>query len=163
MNTQSTQTWVKHLVECHCTLKLFIKERKDVVYHKFPVYSKIDQNGKIIKKLVKCNNCESLHEVYDISKSDFKRGKEDSLMINTIEDISLSLPERLSNTLMKFNCDISVWEHCLDVIEEERWGENVVLRREIIDEKHHVKILQILSENRFKILNKTINNIILLE
>ena len=37
---------IKHLIECHCTLKIF-ERRRNQVYHKFTVYSKIDDTGRI--------------------------------------------------------------------------------------------------------------------
>jgi len=154
--------WVKHLIECHCVLRIYKKEN-NTFFHKFPVYSKLNKNNQVIKKLAKCNNCNSLHLIYDICKSELKGGKDDSIMIQTKDDISLSLPDKLANILFKLGCDISIWEHCLDAIEEERWNEIVVLRREIIDEKQHVKILKILSENKFKVENKIINDMFVLE
>ena len=144
---------VKHLIECHCVLRIYKGE--DIVNnHKFPVYSKLDTDGKVVPKLVKCNNCESLHYVYDYCRSELKGGKDQTSVTLTIEDIGLSLPERLAGILAKSQCDISTWEHCLDIIEEKRWGESVVLNRDIIDENQQVKLLFIKSESMFKIENK---------
>ena len=65
---------IKHLIQCFCKLKILEKTNFN---HKFPVYSKIDESsGKIIKKNVKCNNCEAYHEVYEIGKSNIIPGKE---------------------------------------------------------------------------------------
>ena len=152
---------VKHLIDCHCVLKIF-KKNENINYHKFPVYSKFDKDKKIIPKIVKCNNCESAHWVYDICKSELRSGKDQTDVTLTIDDISLSLPDKLNQLLEKMNCDISIWEHCLDVIEEKRWGEFIVLKRDVIDENQNVKILIINSENRFKIENKVINTTIML-
>jgi len=154
---------IKHLIECHCVLTLYkSKNNNNINTHKFPVYSK-SKNGIIIPKFAKCNNCESLHWVYDYCKSELRGGKDQTLTTMTIDDIMISLPERLSNLLLKLDCDISIWEHCLDVIENERWEEIIVLNRDIIDENQHVKILKIQSENKFKIENKVINSTIILE
>ena len=60
---------IKHLVNCHCYLKIYQKN-ENIIYHKFPVYSKIDENGNIIPKNVKCNNCNAFHKVYEIQKSE---------------------------------------------------------------------------------------------
>ena len=154
-------TGIKHLIECHCVLKIYNKNEK-INYHKFPVYSKFDTDNKVIPKIVKCNNCEAAHWVYDICKSELRAGKDQSSVTVTIDDISISLPEKLSTMLSKLGCDISIWEHCLDIIEEESWGEFVVLKRDIIDENEHVKILKINSENKFKIENKVINTTVIL-
>ena len=150
---------VKHLIECHCTLRIYDTDN-DLVNHKFPVYSKLDKNGLVIKKLVKCNNCEAVHSIVDVCRSELVPGKDQTNIIPTIEEVSLSLPERLSNILSNLKCDVSTYEHCLDILEEERWDESVVLRRDIIDEKENLKILTIRSENKYKIQTKTINNLL---
>lgn len=150
---------LKHLIECHCVLALF-KSSQKIINHKFPVYSKIDSNGKVISKIVKCNNCDSLHKVFDICKSEIKFGKDQTPVTVTREDLGYMLPSRLNDLLVKTDVDISVFEHVLDVIEEERWGEYIVLKRDIIDEKQQVKLLEIFSEEKYKITNEVINNII---
>lgn len=150
---------IKHLISCHCTLAIY-KNNQKTIFHKFPVYSKT-KDDVIVPKLVKCNNCDTLHKVYDYCKSEIVYGKDQSGIVMTKEDLSLSLPDKIVNMLTSTNSDISVWEHILDIIDEKRWGEFVVFKREIIGEKQHVKILEILSESRFKIKNETIENIIL--
>ena len=52
---------LKHLIECHCTLKIFNGD--ELINHKFPVYSKVKPDGSIVSKLVKCNNCDAVHRV----------------------------------------------------------------------------------------------------
>ena len=132
-----------------------------MINHKFPVYSKIDNDNKVIPKYSKCNNCESLHYVYDICKSELKGGKDQTEVTLTKEDMSIMLPNRLVNILYKQNCDISTWEQIVDIYDEFRWGEHVIIKRDIIDENEHVKILYILNENKFKIDNKAIKNTII--
>jgi hypothetical protein len=150
---------VKHLIDCHCVLALY-KQKEKIINHKFPVYSKVDNNGLIIPKLAKCNNCDTLHNVYDICKSEIKAGKDQTNVVVTKDDLSLMLPDKLSNLLIKIDSDISVWEHVCDIIEEERWNEIVVIKRDIVDENHVVKILEILSEDKFKIKSEIINSIL---
>ena len=147
---------IKHLIECHCTLKIY----GDSINHKFPVYSKLDDQGNVIKKIAKCNNCEALHAITDMCTSELLPGKDQTSIVASIDEVSLSLPERLVNILHKLECDISSYEHCLDVIEESRWGETVVLRRDIIEEKESLKVLSITGENKFKIGTKLINSIV---
>jgi len=151
---------IKHLIECHCILAIYRTGKLDPVTHKFSVYSKLDIHDKLVPKLSKCNNCDTMHYVYDVCSSEIRPGKDQSSLSLTIDDLSLMLPERLSNTLMKIETDISNWEHIIDIIEEERWDENVVLRRDIIDERQHVKIIQILSEDRFKMQNQVIDDLL---
>ena len=150
---------LKHLIECHCTLAIF-KNNNEMINHKFPVYSKFDSSGRIIRKVVKCNNCDMLHEVYDVCKSEIRPGKDSTQITISKEDISFMLPDKVVNLLTKTEVDISVWEHVLDVIEEERWGEVIVLKRDIVDELTNVKAVIFESETKFKIFSETINDLI---
>jgi len=151
---------IKHLIECHCFLKIFDKGEKKI-NHKFPVYSKLDDNDNVIAKLAKCNNCESLHYVHDVFKSELRPGKEDITSILNIEDIVQMLPEKISTVLTSNRADIADYEHALDVVENQLWGSMIVLKRSIIGEVENVKVLQIDSENKIKILNKEINTIVM--
>ena len=153
---------IKHLVECHCYLAIFKNHAKNIP-HKFPVYSLIDDLGNIVEKNVKCNNCETLHTVYDVSKSFINPGKDQTNIITTKNDIMLNLDSNISNFLNSEDIDISNWEHILNIIEEKRWGESVVIKREIINEKTEIKIMIIESKNKFKIRNETIDEFIVRE
>ena len=150
---------IKHLIECHCVLAIY-RNASDVVFHKFPVYSKIDASGKIEEKLVKCNNCEAIHLVKEICKSEIKPGKDQSSVTVSKEDLSYSLSEKMVNFLNKVDADISIWENVIDIIEEKRWNEPIVIKRDVIDEESHVKILTILSEERFKVSSEVIKDLI---
>ena len=106
---------IKHLIECHCTLKIYTG-RENHLYHKFPVYSKFDENNKIISKFAQCNNCQTIHKVYDICKSEIlKSGKDELKGMLTIDDIEFQLPTKIVSILKKYECDISTWEHILTV------------------------------------------------
>ena len=150
---------IKHLIECHCVLQLY-KNSEKIIYHKFPVYSKILESGKIEEKLVKCNNCESVHIVKEICKSEIKPGKDQTGLNISKEDISFQLSEKAARILEKTDPDISTWEQTLHCIEEKRWGEKIVIKRDIIDEMEHVKILEVLGESKFKIYSDVIRDII---
>jgi len=153
---------IKHLVECHCTLSIYKGVNSKIIYHKFPVFSKIDENDNVINKIVQCNNCSVVHKIYDLCKSEILGGKDDFKVGLTLEEIGMQLPTRLENLLIKSKCDMSTWEHALDVIEEKQWGEKIILSRQIIDSKLHVKILEILSEDKFKLTNRLIDDEIVL-
>lgn len=150
----------KHLVECHCILPIFKNARKEV-YHKFPVYSKINASGKVIPKYVKCNNCEAIHYVYEICLSEIKPGKEDITSITTKKEIAMSLSERLVTVLEEQQCTIADYEQVLDAIENNTYPTRLIVKREILDENHLVKILEIVSENKFKIFSERINNMVI--
>jgi hypothetical protein len=142
---------IKHLIECHCTLKIYQKSEK-TIYHKFPVYTKFEKSGAIIPKIAQCNNCKTLHRVYDICKSEIiPGGKDTDNSMIKIEDMELQLSSKLFNFLTKQKSDISTYEYILDIIETKSWGTPVVLSREIIDLDQHAKILIIENEDKFKI------------
>jgi hypothetical protein len=151
---------IKHLIECHCVLPLY-RDSQKIIYHKFPVYSKIKEDGRLIEKLVKCNNCEAVHLIKELCKSLIQPGKDQTNVTLSKEDMSYMLSDKLVSILEKTNSDISIWEHVLDIVDEKRWGEDVVIKREIIDEKEHLKILRLLSENKFKVFSESINNLII--
>ena len=152
---------IKHLIECHCYLAIFKSDTKVPPVHKFPVYSKINDLGNVIEKMVKCNNCDSFHKITEIGKSEFIPGKDQANTIVTKKDLRAFLPENITNVLDAYDCDISSWEHAEDILSENRWGEEIVISREIIGEKTNVKILKINEKNSFKILNETINETII--
>jgi hypothetical protein len=149
---------LKHLIDCHCTLKIYEKN-SNVIYHKFPVYTKFDENGKAIVKLAHCNNCGTIHKVIDICKSEIIRsGKDKNVSEIDIEDIALQIDTKICNVLRRYNCDIAIWENVLDILENEAWNYPIVLSREVIEGKYHVKILEIKSDSKFKIITKKIED-----
>ena len=151
---------IKHLIECHCVLAIF-KNNQKILNHKFPVYSKIDNEGRVIEKIAKCNNCDTLHVIRDICKSEIRGGKDQTEVTLSREEIGYMLSDKMNNLLLKVDADISTWEHVLDIIEEKRWGESVVIKRDIIGEQEQVKLLTILTEEKFKITNETISDLII--
>ena len=149
---------IKHLVECHCTLKIY-EGKKDHLYHKFPVYTVFDNNKKAIPKISQCNNCNTLHKVIDVCKSEIIRsGKDFNSTGLTIEDIKLQINNKLANILTSYDSDISTWELVLDIIEKEAWEYPVVISRDVIEGEYYVKYLNIISEDKFKIFSKKIES-----
>ena len=152
---------VKHLIECHCTLKIY-EARDDIqdhLFHKFPVYSQIDEKGNILEKIAQCNNCNTKHRVYDYCKSELVHSEKEELYSSLdIEDIKIQLPDKISNLLTKYEVDIATWEHVLDIFDKEVWGSQVVVSRELIEQKYHVKVLSFESENKIKIKTHVIED-----
>lgn len=147
---------IKHLIECHCILPQY-KRREPPLYHKFLVYSKI-KNDLIDEKYAQCNNCGAVHKVYDICRSEIVIGKEDLDTGLSITDMSMQLSDKLSMLLSNNNCDYATWEQVVDIVDEERWGEPVVIKRDIIDDKIVVKILKLKEGERIKIQSKIIED-----
>jgi len=149
----------KHTIECHCILPLY-KNKQPTVYHKFTVYTKIDNKGKVIPKYVNCNNCGITHNVYEICKSDIKIGKEDITSVRNIKDIKFSLNKKVVSLLEEYNCEMPVYEEIEDILEQEIFPTELILKREIIDEEHHIKLLQINGKSSFKIKSEVISTIL---
>ena len=149
----------KHLVECHCVLPIY-KDNKPIIYHKFAVYSKLDENGRVIPKYANCNNCGILHSVYELCKSNIKVGKEDIASVTTIDEIALSFPGKLNKILEKYTCTINIYEEIDHVLEDKIFPTEIILSREIIEDEHHVKIIEISGNERFKIKSEKISTII---
>jgi hypothetical protein len=154
---------IKHLIECHCTLAIYKGRDVPQTYHKFPVYSKFDKFENIIEKVVQCNNCQVLHKIVDLCKSEILGGKDELIISLSIDDLSMQLTTKLSNILIQNNCDKSTFEHVIDILDEERWGEIIILKRQIIDDKQHIKTLEILSADRIKIANNVIEDEIIIQ
>jgi hypothetical protein len=149
---------IKHLIECHCYLALFKKNEK-IINHKFPVYSMLDDFNNLIPKLVKCNNCEAVHHVSEISRSELRPGKDQSTVILSKKDLSVMLPIKIKNIFSETNTDISNYEHALDIIESKRWGESIVIERDILGEIEQVKIMTIHNRDNIKIQLEKIDNL----
>lgn len=102
------------------------------------------------EKFAQCNNCGIVHRVYDICKSELTN-KESHASLPTIKDISLSLPSELNSVLSTYKCDISVWEHVQFIYLLERWGESVVISKEIDEGTINGKRLLIEGHSKFRI------------
>ena len=140
----------KHLVQCHCVLPQY-RRLDEPIFHKFVVYSKTDNSGDVVPKLVKCNNCEVIHKVVDYCKTEISSGLDESLAISSIEDIKDNIPEKISNILLSNKCDIPIWEHVDDVIFNEEWGTSLVLSRQRISDSTQVKLLTINGIDKFRV------------
>ena len=146
--------YIKHLIDCHCTLSIY-KNRTKPVYHKFPVFS-IIEDDQIKEKYVLCNNCDIVHRVYETNKSEIKWGNESyNSLVTTKEDIKFNLEslgmERLVSILEINNVDISDWE-LIDYLIENNLQGKVVIDKKEIDNSINYKYLEIKNGN-FKIKN----------
>ena len=151
----------RHLIDCHCILPIY-KNSNPVVYHKFAVYSKLDtKTGKVVPKYVNCNNCGVTHMITEFCKSKIQKGKEDITSIRNAYEIEISLPEKLVNFLKQYKPTIDILEEIEDVIDNKQFPRSLVIKREIIDESYNIKILNLISEERFSISSEILNNTIM--
>ena len=139
----------KHLVQCHCILPQFRKSANPV-FHKFIVFSVLD-NDTVIPKYVQCNNCNAVHKVYDICKSEVIPGKDELRSVTTIDEVKLFVPSDVRSLLETYKCELPIWEHVKFSLDEQRWGDKIILTRETVDGEIVGKILTIVAKDRFSL------------
>ena len=144
-----------HLVECQCILPIY-KNHTKPVYHKFPVFSELDENNNIIEKYVSCNNCDCIHLVNEISSSELIWGKDFyKSFVNTVSDIKFNLisenQENLVNILEQNKCDISIWEKAYFILENEIEDDIIISKKDI----EGFLLVKVLKQKNKKFILKT--------
>lgn len=141
---------VKHLVQCHCILPQY-KNSNEPVFHKFVVFSVIDDSDTVQPKFAQCNNCGVLHKVIDICRSELT-SREDAKSLPNIEDIKFSISSELCRVLETYQCDLATWEQAEWIYLTKSWDQWIVLARdEDEDGDVHGKRLIFLDDGRFRI------------
>ena len=152
----------RHLIECHCILPIY-KNAKTQIYHKIAVYSMFnEQTGKVIPKYVNCNNCGITHYVTEYCKSEIQIGKEDITSIRSVLEVEIGLPEKLTKFLKQYSPTIDILEEVEHVFNNQLFPKGIIIKREIIDEKHNIKILNLINEQRFTISSEILDNTIII-
>jgi len=146
----------QHLIQCHCILPQY-RGRKDPVFHKFIVFSVVDDSDTVIPKYVQCNNCGSVHKVHDICKSEIAWGKDELNTVNTIEDVGRGLTSDIRDVLTSYACELYTWEHVLFIYLNKLWGQTVVLTRDTINDDVQGKILRLNAADEILIENYIIS------
>ncbi len=139
--------YVKHLIECHCVLPQY-RNRQEPVYHKFPVFSILEDDA-LVEKIVRCNNCDAVHRVFDVCKSEIYIGDLDLSSIATAKEVLSEMPDALRESLAPLNLDICTLEHILWCIENEK-NEKIPLRRDTVKEKIFVKFISLKQGGKWK-------------
>ncbi len=142
-------TGIKHMVECHCVLPQF-RNRPSPPFHKFVVFSTIDDGDTVIEKHAKCNNCGVVHNVYDISKSHILSGQEEGAVME-ISDFELMMPKSLANILQNYSCDLPTWENVLFNIQNDVWNSKIVLSKKSEDGITSGRILKMIAPGNYQI------------
>ena len=141
---------VKHLVQCHCILPQF-KNSEDPTFHKFVVFSVIDDSDTVQPKFAQCNNCGVIHKITDICTSELTT-REESKSLPSTSDIKLSSPQDLSQILESYQCDIATWEQAEWIYLTKSWDQWLSLVREYDEDSElHGKRLIFLQDGRFRI------------
>ena len=151
-------TGQKHLVECNCILPQF-RRQPDPPFHRFVVFSQIEDDGTVTSKWAQCNNCGAIHKVVDVCKSEIQTGREQSSAVLTIDDIRHGISKELADVLEKHSVDVATWEFAQFVIENSKWGESVLLSSEMVDGERQGKMLRILGNTLFKIVPFSYTNV----
>ena len=94
-----------------------------------------------------------MHKVYDLCKSEIIPGKDELRSVVTIREISPFIPSDLRQLLETYNCELSIWEHIKFLLDEQRWGDKVVITKETIKDETTGKVLTIAAKDRFTIEN----------
>ena len=140
---------IKHTVKCHCVLPQF-RKKVDPPLHEFVVFSIIDENDVVEPKTIQCNNCGVVHRVIDICRSEIVSGREDCSFVS-IQDLSFMMPNQIKDILASYDCDLPTWEQCIFILQEQRWGDFVILERKENDTGTEGKLLKFHSYERFTI------------
>ena len=154
-------TGQRHLIKCHCILPIY-KNSKPQIYHKIAVYSMFDEkSGKVIPKYINCNNCGITHFVTEYCKSEIQIGKEDVTSIRSVSEVEIGLPEKLVSFLNQYSPTIDILEEIEHIFNDNLFPKGIIIKREIIDEKHNIKILNLINKNRFTISSEILDNTII--
>jgi len=140
----------KHLIECHCVLPQF-RNREKAVYHKFTAFSIIDESDTVVSSLAQCNNCGTIHKVFDICKSEILGGKDESRAVEKKEDVILSLPSALVELFASYNLDLPDYQMARFILENKQWNKTIMLTHETSDGVCDGKALRFVSGDKFRV------------
>lgn len=140
----------KHLVQCHCVLPQF-RNRQNPVYHKFTVFSVVDDSDTVVPNTAQCNNCGTVHKVFDICKSEILAGKDETKSVENIEDVSMSLPSSLAELFRNYNLDLPDYQMARFVLENQKWDSTIVLSKESESEEISGKLIRFVSQDKFRV------------
>lgn len=146
-------TGQRHSIRCNCILTQHMSRRDPPLFH-FVVFSVVEDDNSVRPKIVQCPNCGVLHRVLDIGRSKILAGKEESKSVVTEDDIKASIPVNLAKLLEKNELDITQWETAQFIIENQKWGDFVVLSDETVEKVRYVKYIRILGNDLFKVETK---------
>lgn len=141
--------FIKHTIECNCVLPQY-KNIVPIVFHKFIVFSIINEDGSIKPSYASCNNCGAIHKIIEVGQS-IQTQKESTPLLLTINEIKTQLPEGIVKLLESYKCDITTWQEVKFIIEEQKWGRTVILTKENDGEYFVGKYILILGKELYKV------------
>lgn len=145
-----------HAIQCNCILQQYKRATSNVPFHEFFVFSELDDDDNFKDvKYAACNNCGVIHKIVGISQSEIMKGKENFSLVQTIDDIKMSLPEKLAELLSRYEIPQHVYEHALHIVENKLWGNKIVLQREEEGSHIHLKYLNFTGLNQYRVSNES--------
>ena len=168
MNTASPQVprWAKHLIECNCILPQFrstefIKANGGKVpFHKFVVFSELKSDtGAVKTSYAQCNNCNAIHKIIEINKSEVLK-REEMRTLPDIDELKHQVPEGMEVLLKRNDCPLHTWQQAEFIFRNKLWGEILILSRERENPNQNqgkwiTKYVLILGDNLWKIYTDT--------
>ena len=141
---------VKHLLECHCILPQF-KNRNPTIFHKFVAFSVIDDSDTVVSTQVQCNNCGTIHKIVDLCRSEIISGKDESKLVEKVEDVSVSLPKSIVDLFKTYNLEISDYQKARFILENQMWDSTILLSSETEEDSKVGKLLRFTSRDSFRV------------
>lgn len=142
---------LKHIIECHCILPQY-RDRKNPIYHKFVAFSVIDtESDTVVPSYVQCNNCGTVHKIYDVCKSEIAVGKDESAAVESIGDVAMSLPSSLLELFETYNMELPDYMLARHILENQFWDATITLTKEQNDGTTTGKILRFLEKDRYRV------------
>ncbi len=149
-NIAPQHTYIKHLVECKCILPQF-KKMGIIPFHKFVVFSELEEKTALVKaSFAQCPNCGAIHRITEIGKSEITN-KDNMLSLSTIEDIRMSLPEKMCRLLDRHECELPTWQEVKFILDHQIWGSIIILSKEREGELVLGKFVVILNREIYKL------------
>lgn len=121
------------------------------MFHKFVVFSVINDEDAVVEKVTKCPNCDALHSVSEIGKSEIAYGRDGSSSAIDIEDIKSQLPTGIASILDRHKVDEATYEQALFYVNTYNSDDPIVLAKERIENKVSVKAMWIRPDRSLKI------------
>lgn len=141
--------YVKHLIECKCILPQF-RSMPNPPWHKFIVFSVIDDKGACKPSYAQCTNCNAVHKVTEVGLSQILN-KDTMLSLPTIEDLKTDMPDWLVAILERHECELPTWQEAKFIYDNKMWGRSVILAKERDGDSIMGKYVIILGESLHKI------------
>lgn len=141
--------YVKHLIECKCTLPQF-REKDIQIQHKFVVFSVIKDDGGIVPSYAECNNCGSIHKVLEVGISK-RLPKETIAALPRKSEVGSMIPEPVRVLLESYRCELPTWQEAAFIYSNELWGRPVILSKETDEDLVVGKYIIIFSREAYKV------------